>query len=385
MRKSFIFTDKGIRFIYLKGQNPYQIGFEHGKLLKDDIETLIAGVKKFAQDNYGLFLTSIIIKYLFLRSKKLKKKFASDLIEEMKGIADGSEQNLNWVILANTIYELVIPFFYFLKLNACSFFIAPCKNSDSTIIGKTTDLMEPKFLTNLITKLKTVFVYNYQNNKAKYLTLSFPLCLCGPAVIFENGPVIAFNDGGWFEKINFNNQPIVPFIKEISNKNKTISQIISSFKKSATMKAYACLLSDGTSKNSFLIEISKNDYHLESFKKYLINTNFFRSPKMIKKSYKQNYQKDIHFKNNLKRYRNIEKKIIRFSGLSNLNEAKEILEIHEDTLNIENGSVSNSRTVDSFIYFPLEKKLLIPNGKTAPVTLTGDWIEFKVNEIFKRN
>lgn len=380
MSESHAWIKDGIKFVYLTGDSPYEIGFEHGRLLKKEIEELIKEIKRFAKENHGSFLTFIILNFFFLRSKSFKKRFPKNLIEEMKGVADGSGQNIKWVILANSIYEMAVPLTDFLKLNGCSFFAGSWKNSNYTIIGKTTDLMESKFLTDLLSKHRIVIIYDCKWTKSRYMTFSFPLCLTGDSVIFENGPVIAFNDGGWTEKkIDFKNIPLVPIIKEISNKSENIDKILENLKKYRTMKCYAGLLSDGTKKNSFLIELCKGDYHIKKFDKYLINTNHFKSEKMIKKHYREDYEKNIFYTSTLKRYQNIEEKMGSFSSLD---DAMEIMEIHEDTFSIRNGSISNSRTVEAFVYFPKKKKLFIANGKKAPVTLTGEWIEFNLDEIF---
>ena len=67
---------------------------------------------------------------------------------------------------------------------------------------------------------------------------------------------------------------------------------------------------------------------------------------------------------------------------SNFKDVIDILKIHEKTFDINKGSISNSRTVQSLVYFSKKKKLIIPNGIKVPVTLTGKWIEFNLDEIF---
>ena len=168
----------GIKFVYLTGNSPYEIGFEHGRLLKNDIEEMIEGIKKFAEKEYGKILDDIAIKILFHYSNSLKKGFSDDLIEEMKGIADSSGQNLEWIILANSIYEIAVRFYNFLKLDACSFFVAPWKNSDYTVIGKTTDLADHPFLSNLLSRHRLVFVYDCKWMGNKYITFSFHNYIC---------------------------------------------------------------------------------------------------------------------------------------------------------------------------------------------------------------
>lgn len=385
MTESHIWRKNGVKFVYLSGDSPYDIGFEHGRLLKDDAVRLMEGIKKASKDRYGSTKSKLLSKLVLMRSKSLKNSLTQDSFNELKGMSDASGIDIKWGIFANMSYEMAV--FLNSRFNiggACSFFVASWQNSDNVVIGKTTDLVDTRvnpFLADLFSGSKSVFIYDCKWLKKKFITFSYTGCISGDSIIFDNGDVFALNDGGWpvEKRFSLKKTPIIPIMKEVAKESDNIPNMLENLKKYESMKSYACLMSDGSKKNSFLVEMCKGDYHVKGFNGHLINTNHFKSEEMVKKHYKRNYSRNQRYKDTFKRFKNIESNI---REISDIKEAAKMLEIHEGTFDSRKGSISNSKTSQAFVYLPKDRRLLIPNGSRHPVTLSGDWVEFGLDEIF---
>ena len=87
----------GVTVVYLKG-TPYEIGFAHGKLCKDEI----INVNKIYWDYYDYLNKQSDDKWLPL-SKDLERFIPEEYINEMKGIADGSGIEYDKILFLNTL------------------------------------------------------------------------------------------------------------------------------------------------------------------------------------------------------------------------------------------------------------------------------------------
>lgn len=370
---SYVKIERGIRFIYLNDSDSYRKGFKHGKLLKNEIDDLINGIFGYIDKLYGKILRKLIFNILFFISFFIKRKFPKNLIEEMKGIADGSGWKFRYVLLANTIYESAI-FLHSLKfpgLHACSGFIIQGPNG-GVIAGKTTDFYVSKELVDILARARTVFVYNNPNSK-KYLTLSFPLCLVGDVIISDSGDFFAANDGGYTYKFNLKGLPALLFLRTlISGKNLTLSEL---FKKEKLIRPYAILATNGSIKGSFLYELGCSEYSVLKLKRPLLNTNFFHSKILIKKYYVRNWEKASGVK---ARHDTLQKNINR---VKTPEDAIKMLQIHDAKYSEETGSIANFCTVQGVVFSSENNRIYLPLGSKTPVTL-GKWQEYKLVDIF---
>ena len=87
----------GVTVVYLNG-TPYEIGFAHGKLCKDEI----INVNKIYWDYYDYLNKQSDDKWLPL-SKALERFIPEEYINEMKGIADGSGIEYDKILFLNTL------------------------------------------------------------------------------------------------------------------------------------------------------------------------------------------------------------------------------------------------------------------------------------------
>ena len=95
--KSKKYIKAGIKLVYLTG-SPYEIGFAHGKLCKNEIKN----VNKIYWDYYDYHNKQPDDKWLPL-SRNLESFIPQEYILEMKGIADGSGIEYDKILFLNTL------------------------------------------------------------------------------------------------------------------------------------------------------------------------------------------------------------------------------------------------------------------------------------------
>ena len=90
--------------IYIRSSDPYERGLQHGSQVKDRIERICAGyAKTFEKKGY----TWDEAKAMAMEYVEFLDKEMPDLMMEVRGIADGSGQELAVIMLLNARYELL--------------------------------------------------------------------------------------------------------------------------------------------------------------------------------------------------------------------------------------------------------------------------------------
>lgn len=371
-------VNKGIKFVYLKEKTPYKTGFAHGKILKEEIAKLIFEIEEFAKDQYPLFFGTLFIKFLLFRAERLMNNFPDRQKEEMQGIADGCGQNIKWVLLANTIHDVIAN--HKKTVIACSAFVSRWKNTNQTILGKTTDLYIIMSLLEILARYRLVFVHQNTWHKQNFATLAFPGCLVGDSVIWRNGNCLVVNDGGSQDMgIDFNNLPVIAIVKKIATQSDGAKASLKIFKKIKPIKAYTFLTTGGNQNNSYLIDFAPQGFQIHSFSNPLINTNIFKSRKMKLLNYKSDYKENWKFACNKKRYKNLAEGI---RTISSFQDVIKVMQIHTPDFSRYKGSIANTGTVQGLIVHPKKKIVFIPSGNKIPVTWYGKWKKFRFGEIF---
>jgi hypothetical protein len=90
----------GVTVVYLMG-TPYEIGFAHGKLCKDEIRR----VNQYCWDAYDKLKNTPDGKWLPL-SRSLERYIPQEYITEMKGIADGAGIEYDKILFLNTLVTI---------------------------------------------------------------------------------------------------------------------------------------------------------------------------------------------------------------------------------------------------------------------------------------
>jgi hypothetical protein len=100
LNRSKKYIKAGITVVYLTG-TPYEIGFAHGKLCKDEITNL----NRYCWDAYDKLKKTPDGKWLTL-SRSLERYIPKEYTTEMKGIADGAGIEYDKILFLNTLVTI---------------------------------------------------------------------------------------------------------------------------------------------------------------------------------------------------------------------------------------------------------------------------------------
>lgn len=104
VKNGFRYEKNGWVYIHIDGK-PYDRGVAHGKLLKKEINSSIECMAWNLYDTHGYNIDFFIDVSEYLYKKKIKKNFP-EFYEELRGIADGANVDIDKLILWNHIFTL---------------------------------------------------------------------------------------------------------------------------------------------------------------------------------------------------------------------------------------------------------------------------------------
>lgn len=146
------------------GGSHYEMGFQYGKACPEISEMLdLTGQLFGGKDN----VTAILDRYIPMYQPYLQN-YAPEIIEEMKGIADGANVNLHDIFLLNITYEISVPS----VLGGCTSFAAIGKatRDGELISGQNIDHIEPWLEYMILLKMKP-------DNGPDIMAVTAPGCL----------------------------------------------------------------------------------------------------------------------------------------------------------------------------------------------------------------
>jgi isopenicillin-N N-acyltransferase-like protein len=108
--KGFLEEVDGYRVLHLKG-TPYEMGFQQGALLKDDIKELVhllfdVKAKELKFELFGLKVQPDARKIIAAIAQSQKKFVPQRFFEELQGVADGAGMSVEDITVANFIPEM---------------------------------------------------------------------------------------------------------------------------------------------------------------------------------------------------------------------------------------------------------------------------------------
>jgi len=131
-------STKEIRKITLSGSG-YELGLQHGTLLKTEIEALIKKMKLSTANNIKE-ANQVFKKFFeYTQFTDTIKKYTPELFEEVRGIADGSGQTMNDILALNLIDEFWV-YMNALTNHHCSALGANSVNGSAAYIAQNIDL-----------------------------------------------------------------------------------------------------------------------------------------------------------------------------------------------------------------------------------------------------
>ena len=120
----------------------YELGMQHGKQLKNEIEEIVKKWKKNTSQRLDRNSEDVLNEFMeYAQFSEAIKKWTPDLYEEVRGIADGSEQNFDDILVLNLLDE----FWVYLNNPSnhhCSNIGAPSFNGGQTYVAQNMDIEE---------------------------------------------------------------------------------------------------------------------------------------------------------------------------------------------------------------------------------------------------
>jgi isopenicillin-N N-acyltransferase like protein len=132
-------TKRELREITLTGTG-YELGLQHGKLLKKEIGEIVGKWKKNTSGMMGRDANIVLAEFFqYAQFTAAIKKWTPDLYEEVRGIADGSGQQLNDIMVFNLLDEFWV-YQDNLSNHHCSGIGVPARNGNSAYIAQNMDI-----------------------------------------------------------------------------------------------------------------------------------------------------------------------------------------------------------------------------------------------------
>ncbi len=132
-------TKRELREITLTGTG-YELGLQHGKLLKKEIGEIVGKWKKNTSDMMGRDANIVLAEFFqYAQFTAAIKKWTPDLYEEIRGIAEGSGQQMNDIMVFNLLDEFWV-YQDNLSNHHCSGIGVPARNGKSAYIAQNMDI-----------------------------------------------------------------------------------------------------------------------------------------------------------------------------------------------------------------------------------------------------
>ena len=355
-----------IKTVFLKG-NYYQIGYQHGKILKEEIKEIIEKLREIIFYHEGkkrgkftyeiLKLTTIYLNYF------LKKEFK----EELKGISEGADVDYKLILLENFLEEIA-EWYFSSKIRKilpfkCSAFVV--KENDQILAGRNLDYSEAMPPANIL------FVY-YPENSNPFVSLSWPGNI-GAFTSFSNYLSI-FLLSSPLKKKYLKGKPWEIFTREIIQKDNSLDSAIKEILREKIFLGQNIVLV--SEENAAVVEYSPYKKAIRELKDQLIVTNHFEDKEMSllqeglqeeKPLYTEVPEDWFTLSGSKKRFKKIEE-LLKEKPIT-LEKAKDIL-----------GQISTKGTLQSIVFLPKEKELHIAFNSKPPVTL-GEWLKINLKDL----
>ena len=132
-------TKRELKEITLTGTG-YELGLQHGKLLKKEIGEIVGKWKKNTSDMMGRDANIVLAEFFqYAQFTASIKKWTPDLYEEVRGIAEGSGQQMNDIMVFNLLDEFWV-YQDNLRNHHCSGIGVPARNGNSGYIAQNMDI-----------------------------------------------------------------------------------------------------------------------------------------------------------------------------------------------------------------------------------------------------
>ena len=132
-------VQRNIKEVTLSGSG-YELGLQHGELLKTEIGEIVQKWKQNTSKQFNRDADQIIKEFFeYAQFTPAIKKWTPDLYDEIRGIADGSGQKLNDILILNLLDEFWV-YFDQLEKHHCSNVGMPAANGNPGYIAQNMDI-----------------------------------------------------------------------------------------------------------------------------------------------------------------------------------------------------------------------------------------------------
>lgn len=358
-----------VQLVYISGRTPYEIGVNHGKKLKRDLNSFIKELKESFIKEFPIL--KIIPPDFCVRILTLlmRPKFPARSILEIRGISDGSGEDFNWVLFINYYLDLghLLLSMGLIDLTwGCSGFITKDKEGE-LLVAKTFD-MPPA---DILQKYGKIFQYDCGWLKHKFRFFGGPGTISGDYCLNSKGVTSFFLHGGRTKKWAhiFKAQLTSVFLRDLCERGVDYSTCRKYLGNSRPYTPFNCLLTDGKKKGC-LIELFNGHTHLTEYKgKCIVCTNHFLSKEMDKLR-GGDPTRDMVYIDSIARYATLKKYV---QDRMSLKASKTLFRYPGKK---GEGAIANSFTLFAMIVSPKNKMTYVAADNRVPVTKSGKYVKF---------
>lgn len=394
--QAVLYSQEHMNIIHLRG-NSYQIGYQHGKLLAEEIkegpaviyaDLIDKGVNKHSLKSW------LLSKYLdFTIYSKIERAQPVEFLDEIKGIADGANIPYEFILKANLFHEAGINIITQLLKeeirgfnnkglapSACSTFVARGKATryGNIIIGRNTDFPGVEGWP----KNQTIFFIEPANGFKHVRIGTAGILMWAPGMnekgIVINGHFMMYDD------IHPDGYSAAALSSKILSEADSIEKAIDIVRSNPCGGSCAFVVADGKTGDAVVLEISSNNVEIRRLESdHLVVTNIAISDKMKRYDFLEKYSINEGARG---RYKRLKQLIDNNFGRIDLKMAAQFMGDHirytTGDERIIYGVVAVSDTVNSVIFDASHMQFWVAYGK-APVA-NNPYKGFKFNEGINR-
>jgi predicted choloylglycine hydrolase len=260
----------GVRVVHLQGTH-YEMGRQHGKLLKEEIHALI---KYFFEDKGTLFGASV--SDIAKAAATMEKFIPAEYIDEMKGVAEGAGVEYEKVLYSNVFLDVVSAHWVGVAPGCSNFIALPGVTKDGNVVhGRNLDWSADE----KIAAMNTVFFYT-PNDGIPFAALGWPSIvgtLTGMnARQISMGEMTSMSSEATLEGI-----PIMILLRMLLETSDNLDSAFKVLADNPRTTGYNVLVSDGKAADAFGVEMSaKNIFRRGPKDGYVFSTNHYTNKKL---------------------------------------------------------------------------------------------------------
>jgi len=362
LKKAYKETHDGITIVYLEGDS-FQIGYEHGYLLKKEIKDIYKNyllntlLKKYASSPLKRFF---LWNYFKLKALSYQKYIPKYLKEELKGIAKGCGLSYSTILVMHTFLDTMS---ILRKFKQCTNFIfmPPFTLENKLYHGRDLGFSPPDDLKN-----KLVIFFIKPKKGIPFVSISWP-GLCGVlSGMNMEGISISETSVGTAE-VNKKGVPLMFLLRDVIQNSQNLNEAIKRIISQRRICGYTITLAQKNDEAA-TIEVTSTRYKLFFPKKnYLISVNHYLSPELFKTMKPVYPHTKLKDSTSYKRLKKFEEFIKRKEKIS----YKELLAL------LRKKPFYSSRLLQSILFIPQDKEFFIFSEKKK------SWIKFSLKDFFK--